>query len=212
MLTKRFRRRVERGERGAALVEFALVFPVFMTLVLGMFSGGMAYNRKNTLINAAREGARYGATLAPGSLGTTPPSWPPECYVAGPEPSSPCGIDTWVEEVADAVEQNAEGDLRDGVEGRMICVAYLWPAGDANSAVPHGEKSHKLTRPATGPDTAVSAGTTTTITPCFADGRPTTEKRVQVRVTRRSEINLLFFDIPVTLTAESVTRFEATEY
>ena len=200
-MTKRFRRRVERGERGVALVEFALVFPVFMTLVLGMFSGGLAYNRKNTLINAAREGARYGATLSPASLPLSSPL--------------SAGIDEWVTYVADAVQQNAEGDLRNGVVGRTICVAYYWPAGDANGAVPHKEKSHKITRPATGTDTIVAAGDfgpNSSITPCFTDGRPATEKRVQVRVTRTSPINLLFFDIPVTLTAESVTRFEATQY
>lgn len=206
-MTKRFRSRVERGERGVALVEFALVFPLFMTLVLGMFSGGMAYNRKNTLINAAREGARYGATLAPASVDPGPPS---------------AGIDEWARQVTDAVEQNAEGDLRDGVAGRTICVAYIWPAGDANTAVPHNQKSHRNFRPETGPDTMLAgddSGASPDTLRCFdgppntfADGRPATEKRVQVRVTRRSEINLLFFDIPVTLTAESVTRFEATEY
>ena len=40
------RLRSEPGERGAALVEFALILPVFMMLVLGMFSGGIAYNHK----------------------------------------------------------------------------------------------------------------------------------------------------------------------
>lgn len=199
-MTRRFRRRVERGERGIALVEFALVFPVFMTLVLGMFSGGLAYSRKVTLTNAAREGSRYGATLAPASVDPGPPS---------------AGIDEWARQVTDAVEQNAEGDLRDGVAGREICVAYLWPAGDADAAVPHKEKSHRNFRPETGPDTMLAGddpGATLSMLECFADGRPAAEKRVQVRVTRRSEINLLFFDIPVTLTAESVTRFEPTEY
>lgn len=200
-MTRRFRRRVERGERGVALVEFALVFPVFMTLVLGMFSGGLAYSRKLTLTNAAREGSRYGATLSPASVDPGPPS---------------AGIDEWARQVTDAVEQNAEGDLRDGVAGREICVAYLWPAGDADAGVPHKEKSHRNIRPETGPDT-MNAGDDPGLTlpddvQCFADGRPDAEKRAQVRVTRRSEINLLFFDIPVTLTAQSVTRFEATEY
>jgi Flp pilus assembly protein TadG len=33
-----------RTERGAALVEFAIILPVFMIIVLGMFSGAVAYN------------------------------------------------------------------------------------------------------------------------------------------------------------------------
>lgn len=200
MSTERFRRRVERDERGVALVEFALVFPVFMSLVLGMFYGGLAYNRKNTLVNAAREGSRYGATLAPGSL---------------PFPLGSAGIDQWVRYVADAVQQNADGDLANGVAGREICVAYLWPAGDANGAVPHKEKSHRLRRPASGADEMLAAGdggATPSTLRCFADGRPDSEKRVQVAVRRSSPISLLFFDIPVTLTAESVTRFESIDY
>ena len=52
-----------RGERGTSLVEFAIIFPIFMIIVLGMFSGGVAYNRQIAIRNAAREGARYGATV-----------------------------------------------------------------------------------------------------------------------------------------------------
>jgi Flp pilus assembly protein TadG len=51
------------GDRGAALVEFAIVLPLLMMLILGMFSGGLAYNRKLDMTHAAREGARYAATI-----------------------------------------------------------------------------------------------------------------------------------------------------
>ena len=56
-------RRQASRERGASLVEFALLLPVFMMLVLGMFSGGQAYNKKLDVTSATREGARFGATL-----------------------------------------------------------------------------------------------------------------------------------------------------
>ena len=52
-----------REERGATLVEFALILPVLMALILGMFTGGLAYNRKISMTNAVREGARFGATI-----------------------------------------------------------------------------------------------------------------------------------------------------
>lgn len=52
-----------RDERGNSIVEFAIILPVFMALVLGMFTGGMAYNRQIGMTDAVREGARYGATL-----------------------------------------------------------------------------------------------------------------------------------------------------
>jgi hypothetical protein len=55
--------RGERGERGAVLVEMALLLPLIMSLLLGTFTGGDAYFRKISLVDAAREGARYGASL-----------------------------------------------------------------------------------------------------------------------------------------------------
>jgi Flp pilus assembly protein TadG len=46
------------AERGAAAVEFALVLPVLLLLVLGMLEFSRAYNVQISLTNAAREGAR----------------------------------------------------------------------------------------------------------------------------------------------------------
>lgn len=53
-----------RSESGAALVEFALILPVFMILVLGAFSGANIYNQKMDLTHASREGARFGSVLS----------------------------------------------------------------------------------------------------------------------------------------------------
>lgn len=50
-----FRRRFERGQ---ALVEFALVIPIFLLLLVALFDLGRAVFAYNTLTNAAREGAR----------------------------------------------------------------------------------------------------------------------------------------------------------
>src|SRR5688500_20294056 len=55
--------RASRSESGAALVEFALVLPVFLMLLLGMMTGGLAYSRKLSIDQATREGARFGATV-----------------------------------------------------------------------------------------------------------------------------------------------------
>ena len=68
-------------ERGAALVEFALILPVFMILVLGTFTGAIAYNQKLDLAHAANEGARYGGTLPQNQTTFTSPAtncrvWP----------------------------------------------------------------------------------------------------------------------------------------
>jgi Flp pilus assembly protein TadG len=51
-----FRRRPR--ERGAAAVEFALILPVFVLLIVGMLEFARAYNAQISISNAAREGAR----------------------------------------------------------------------------------------------------------------------------------------------------------
>ncbi|MGR0158900.1 TadE/TadG family type IV pilus assembly protein [Paenarthrobacter nitroguajacolicus] len=48
-------------ERGAVAVEFALVLPIFLLLVLGIFEFGRAFNIQISLSEAAREAARYAA-------------------------------------------------------------------------------------------------------------------------------------------------------
>ena len=47
-----------RSENGAAAVEFALILPVFLVLLLGIIEFGAAYNAQILLTNAAREAAR----------------------------------------------------------------------------------------------------------------------------------------------------------
>ena len=50
--------RLQARTRGQALVEFALVIPLFLVLLVGIFDLGRAVFAFNTLTNAAREGAR----------------------------------------------------------------------------------------------------------------------------------------------------------
>ena len=52
------RRRRGAHRRGQALVEFALVIPLFLLLLVSIFDLGRAVFAWNTLSNAAREGAR----------------------------------------------------------------------------------------------------------------------------------------------------------
>lgn len=94
-------RRHRSGERGAALVEFSILVPVFMAMVLAMFSGGVAYNRRIDLSHAAREGARYGAAL-------------------------PQDQANWAQLVRDVVVNRSGGDLK----ANDVCVALVnGPAG-----------------------------------------------------------------------------------
>lgn len=84
-LTSSTRRNQETiGERGAALVEFALVLPVLLILVFGIVDFGLYFYNDLRLTHAARDAARYAsvndasganaaidsATLVSATLGT----------------------------------------------------------------------------------------------------------------------------------------------
>lgn len=52
-----------RADDGAAVVDFVLVSLVLVPLVLGLLQVGLVLHVRNTLVAAATEGARYGATV-----------------------------------------------------------------------------------------------------------------------------------------------------
>ncbi len=57
------RRTRARGQRGAAVVDFVLVLVVLIPLFLGILQVALVLHVRNTLTDAASEGARYAATL-----------------------------------------------------------------------------------------------------------------------------------------------------
>src|ERR1044072_475264 len=52
-----------RSERGAALVEFALVVPLLMMMMCAAIDFGLAVYTLNNLTAAVREGGRYAAVI-----------------------------------------------------------------------------------------------------------------------------------------------------
>ena len=99
-----------RTESGAALVEFALVLPVFLMLLLGMMTGGLAYSRKLSVAQAAREGARFGATLPITA-------------------SNPIGA--WLPRVGALTISSSDGELEPDKPGRYVCIAHVPATGSA---------------------------------------------------------------------------------
>lgn len=77
MVAKLAGRHLSRRERGQALVEFALVLPIFLILLLGIIDFGWALKSWITVTNATREGARMGAVGWP--LG----EYPADCNESG---------------------------------------------------------------------------------------------------------------------------------
>ena len=49
-----------KNQKGQALVEFAIILPIIMLLIMGIFQFGMMLNAYITIENASREGARAG--------------------------------------------------------------------------------------------------------------------------------------------------------
>jgi hypothetical protein len=58
-----------RGEHGQSLVEFGLILPALMILLLGLVEFGFIFSNHQGLEYATREGARTGAALANGQNG-----------------------------------------------------------------------------------------------------------------------------------------------
>jgi hypothetical protein len=97
----RFARRA-RGERGAELIEMAIVTPVLLMIIAGIFDFGMMFRAWEVVTNAAREGARVGSLpgytaqdidarveeyMAVGGITNT-------CDLDEPMPGAPCGAPT----------------------------------------------------------------------------------------------------------------------
>ena len=100
---------------GQAMVEFALIFPVFILLLVGMFDFGRVVWVNNTLATAAREAARY--AIVHGSKSSCP---------VGPAP-----VGTVIP-VADTTCPYPS-PLRDGIKA----VAQKWAAGTSASVTVH---------------------------------------------------------------------------
>ncbi len=54
-----------RRDEGAAAVEFALLFPIVMVIILGMIGFGIVFTQLQSLSNAARDAARAGVVTYP---------------------------------------------------------------------------------------------------------------------------------------------------
>lgn len=68
-----------KGQKGAELAEFAVVFPLFLALLFGLIWAGRALSIYGTITRAAREGARFAAAPSCAScpVGSLPGNVPP---------------------------------------------------------------------------------------------------------------------------------------
>lgn len=62
---RRLRGTALAGERGQAAVEFVLIAPILLLLIIGMIEFARVFNMQQTIADAAREGARTAAVFDP---------------------------------------------------------------------------------------------------------------------------------------------------
>ena len=86
-----------------------------MVITLGMLTGGVVLTHQLSVTQAAREAARYGATIAQEQCAST----------------ADCGGMTWAQLVQSIAVQRAGGD----VTAAGVCVALVSGVGSAPSAV-----------------------------------------------------------------------------
>ncbi len=125
----RNRNRVLRsGERGAEILEFALIFAALMTLMMGIVVFARAYNDYQTITRAAREGVREGVLPTAAYLGNNLTYLVGDGACPGKATNSP-GTQLFNNFVAPALEASSF-DPR-GVKNYRECLAWLDPAGTA---------------------------------------------------------------------------------
>ncbi len=107
-------------------------------------------------------------------------------------------MNAWLDAVALRVLNDSTGSLGPSVPGHFICVAYVHPDG----IVPADQTANRR-------DIGGVVTYDTPDGPCFADGRPNAERRVQVAVARDTDFNALVFSSTLTIDSQAVNRFEA---
>jgi len=179
-----FRRRATSNERGAAAVEFAILAPLFFMIVFGMFTGGLAYNEKNQITHAAREGGRYGSVLPSDQFTSTCSTTLGAC---------------WATSVSNQTINSAYGDLGASIPGRRICVALV--TGNPATVVTASNGNAYWSDIGTGANGSAQ--------PCYADDATgATGERIQVLVQRHGSINAILFNYGLTLTSQATSLHE----
>jgi Flp pilus assembly protein TadG len=179
---RHFRR---ENDEGAAAVEFALLFPIFMILALGIMTAGTAFSRQINITQAAREASRYGATLDISGMDTTQ--------------SLAARTTTWLDSSDNALTQSAGNRLNPiaGYDYRCVAIVITDNTGAASSSSRYKEtvgNSASTYGNGACPSTQTAPITSTTY--------------VQTVLSRDVKFFVLFINPTLHLDAVSVTPYE----
>ena len=90
------------AERGAAVVEMAVVTSLLMVILLGITTFGLTHHQNISIEGAAREASRFGATYPVADAGS---------------------MQEWLRDVARVAESAATGTMSAAEPSRVVCVA-----------------------------------------------------------------------------------------
>lgn len=128
-------RRLRRDKQGAQLVEFAILLPILLLLVIGIFEFGRSYFTWIIITNSAREGARAAAVGADATTVTNRViSAVGGLPVAGPPTSCPPAVG--VERALCIQPSNLQGDpgtsatVQVGYNFKPIAPGFAFLTGD----------------------------------------------------------------------------------
>jgi Flp pilus assembly protein TadG len=136
-------RRLARSESGQAVVEFALILPILMLVIVGIFKFGVSFNNYLSLTDAVRSGARQ-LSLERGQ--------------GGSDPNVPC--------------QDTVARVTSAAGGLDLPALTITVEPDANDLDPTHKYVVVGSSPATGICTALTAGNPAKVTatyPCDAE-------------------------------------------
>lgn len=175
----------KRSDRGASLVEFALLAPLLFLLLIGTVTAGLTLSRQNSVKNAVREAARFGAVV-----------------------DFSADIDDNLTALYQQTVNGATGDLNPNATDRVVCVAQIDDANEwyyhlyTDSDSPIASDVSGVTASALPPAVATACDAASVTVGAGTN-------RVWVRATRSSQIEALLFDRDVTLQAKALTRNES---
>ena len=89
-------------ERGAAVVEMAVISSILMMILLGIISFGLTHHQNISIEGAAREASRFGATYPVSDAGS---------------------LEQWLRDVGQVAENAATGAMSGADPSRLVCVA-----------------------------------------------------------------------------------------
>lgn len=172
------RRRARGDQRGAVAVEFALIFPILVILLLGVTTAGIAYSRSVGVTNAVREGARFGATTLV-------------------VPSASPNYTNWANDV---IAQVRATQFDDDSNETKICV-QLWKVGTGPGTGRLGGNCSTGTPTLAEPVLASDE-------PVVPSGLTSGQCVVRVVAARRLSINIVFASWTPTYQSDAVARYE----